>query len=748
MSGRGCARRSLAACATVVLATTCVAQGVAVVPLPSIEVVGTTPLPGLPAPLKDVAGNVQTFGAADFMRQRPAHLADFLEMNPSSVSINTASGNPFQADVSFRGFVASPLLGTPQGLSVFLDGVRINEVFADVVNWDLVPTSAIATLQVVPGSNPVFGLNTLGGALAVYTKDGLRYPGTSVDASAGSFGRRSVGFETGGAGDVADWFVTGRAHDEDGWRDHSPSRVRQLFGKLRIERADSEVALSATYADNSLSGTQTLPLSMLDRPQQAYTWPDTTTNELAFVNAQAARRISSAGLWTGNAYFRRLRTDGFNSNVNGDFGTSADEPPAFNVVSGFVSNGYGGATQITVPGDLFGLRNRLTVGASADLGRTDFRQRQQDAGITGDRETPGEGAFVQTVDVRTDTRQLSVYATDTLALTARWSATVSGRWNDARVGIDDRSGESPALDGTHRFRRLNPAAGVTYALAAESTIYASWSEGMRVPSPVELTCADADAPCTLPNIFLADPPLNPVVATTWELGARRRQADGAFIDASIYRTNLADDIQFISAGSGAVNAGYFRNIGRTRRDGVEVGAGMPLGPLSLVARYSLTEATFRTPFVAHSPNNSTADAAGDIGVRNGNRIPGVPRHLFKLRVEWSPIEAFSIAAGLVAASSQYARGDENNSDASGAVPGYAIVNLDARWQFARNFELFANVSNLFDVRYQNFGILGANFFRGPADTFAPDLAAPEAFRAPGAPFGAWIGLRYRFGTAS
>ena len=80
--------------------------------------------------------------------------------------------NPFQADINYRGYTASPLLGTPQGLSVYMDGVRLNQPFGDVVSWDLIPRLAIASTTLMPGSNPLFGLNTLGGALAIQTKDG------------------------------------------------------------------------------------------------------------------------------------------------------------------------------------------------------------------------------------------------------------------------------------------------------------------------------------------------------------------------------------------------------------------------------------------------------------------------------------------------------------------------------------------------------------------------------------------------
>src|SRR5204863_9672467 len=138
------------------------------------------------------------FGSKELGKQRPGGLAEFLQNNPTSVTGNAAQGNPYQPDISFRGFTASPLVGVPQGLSVFQDGVRMNEPFGDVVNWDLLPQSAIASIQLLPGSNPLFGLNTLGGALAIYTKSGSAYPGTSVELSGGSFGRRTLQLEHGG----------------------------------------------------------------------------------------------------------------------------------------------------------------------------------------------------------------------------------------------------------------------------------------------------------------------------------------------------------------------------------------------------------------------------------------------------------------------------------------------------------------------------------------------------------------------
>ncbi len=733
--------------AVAVLALTVVAaaaQTPPAVPLPGVEVVATTPLPGLGAPLSEVPGNVQVFGGREIGRQRPATVADFLDANASSVNLNTATGNPFQPDLNFRGFTASPLLGTPQGLSVFQDGVRINEVFGDVVNWDLVPPAAIASIQVIPGSNPIFGLNTLGGALAVYTKNGRAYPGTTVDASGGSFGRGALGFETGGASDALDGYATGSYVYDRGWREHSSSRVRQLFGKLGWRSENADAAISATLADNLLNGTQTLPLSMLSTPQQAYTWPDSTENRLAFVNAQASRTFGDLAVATGNAYFRQLTSDGGNSNVNGDVDPNDPaSPPAFFVTSTVASRGWGGAAQLALLPALGGHRNRLTVGAAADLGDTDFTQTQQAATITPERETPGFGPAVPTADVRTATRNVALYATDTIAFADGFSATASVRWNDASVTLSDRSGTTPDLNGSHSYSRVNPAAGGTWS-SATTTVHANWSQGMRVPSPVELACADPNAPCTLPNVFVADPPLAPVVATTLEAGARGTWGAGVSWSAAAYRTDLRDDVQFVAAGKGAVNRGYFQNIGRTRRQGVELGAAAPLGDVMVSARYSYTQATFQSAFVESSPNNSTANVDGDIVVAPGDSLPAIPRQLLKLRTLWTPREALALGATLVAASRQYARGNENNLDPAGVVPGYAAVNLDFRWQLEPRLALVANVGNLFNTRYQNFGILGANFFRGPGNTYAPALAAPEEFRAPAAPFGVWIGIQYAF----
>src|SRR5580704_15403377 len=183
----------------------------------SAQVIAATPLPGVSLSLDEIPAPVQTALASDILQSGALDLSDFLNRRLSGVHLNEVQGNPFQPDVNYRGYTASPLLGTPQGLSVYMDGVRLNQPFGDVVSWDLIPRNAIAEVTVMPGSNPVFGLNTLGGALSVQTKDGLGYPGWSGQVVYGSSGRKSVEAQAGGGKPVGfNWFLSGNAFHESG----------------------------------------------------------------------------------------------------------------------------------------------------------------------------------------------------------------------------------------------------------------------------------------------------------------------------------------------------------------------------------------------------------------------------------------------------------------------------------------------------------------------------------------------------
>jgi len=237
------------------------------------------------------------------------------------------------------------------------------------------------------------------------------------------------------------------------------------------------------------------------------------------------------------------------------------------------------------------------------------------------------------------------------------------------------------------------------------------------------------------------------VARTLELGARGRAGLWQW-SAAAYHSRLSNDIEFISASPGAGNAGYYANVGATQRTGLELAASRTAGPLSLTARYSFIDATFRSTFTARSPFNSGADAAGAITVTPGDQLPGIPRQTLKLRLDYQLTARGSLGTTVLVSSGVYARGDESNTDHNGRLPGYLLVNLDARYQLSGDLELFARLNNLLDTHYYDFGTLGENFFTGPGRTFGPAVgAAPaaEQFRGPGAPLGVWVGARYAFG---
>ena len=489
-------------------------------------------------------------------------------------------------------------------------------------------------------------------------------------------------------------------------------------------------------------------MSFSDNIRQAYTFPDQNKNKLSLLTVKGSHFVNDQILLGGNLYYRQYKNQSVSSNVNGNFGETdpvtglPNTVQATNDRSVIDQDSYGLGLQLTHLGDLAGKNNQLVVGASADLGQARFTQEAQNAEFTANRGAVGVGDFALNTSAKTSNRYCGIFFTDTLTLVERWTLTLSGRYNLAKIKISDETGSAPGLNGEHSFSRFNPAVGINFNPTPKLTAYVAYNEGMRAPTPIELTCANPDAPCKLPNNFLSDPSLKKVVSKTVEIGARGKAGESLTWSASLYRTALNDDIQFISSQGAGANTGFFQNVGNTQRQGVELAAGNKWGPLGISARYSYIDATYQSSFTENSRVNSNADSSGNIPVSTGNQIPGIPRHTFKVRLDYDVSEQWSIGMNALYNSNSYARGDENNRDARGKVPGYTVVNLDSRYKFTNNLEMFARVNNLFNREYANFGILGRNFFAGPNRTFDGDNPANEQFRGYGAPRGAWIGLRY------
>lgn len=279
------------------------------------------PMPGLNLTREEIPGNVQSISAEEIKESHAVTMAELLNSRLQSVNVNDFQGNPFQMDVTYRGFTAGPQIGTPQGLSVFMDGIRVNEPFGDVVNWDLIPMNALAGIDVFPGSNPVFGLNTLGGAIAVRTKNGFDDPGTSVDVLTGSFGRKQAMFSTGGNNGVVGGFLALNRFEEDGWRNNSPSKVMQVFGKASFRTDNVDLHASVTYAGNDLIGNGLVPEEMYEQDKESvFTSPDKTKNELLQYQIAGAFQVNDTFSITGQVYRRRSDRKAVTGDINREFG--------------------------------------------------------------------------------------------------------------------------------------------------------------------------------------------------------------------------------------------------------------------------------------------------------------------------------------------------------------------------------------------------------------------------------------------
>ena len=668
----------------------------------------------------------------------------------AGVTLNETQGNPFQPDVNLRGFTASPVLGTPQGLAVYVDGVRVNEAFGDTVNWDLIPMQALARLEELPGSDPAFGLNSLGGAIAVRTLRGLDARGGAASVEGGSFGRRGAALSHGGEAGRLDWFASGAVYDDPGWAAHAASRLRQGFGELGYRDARSDIALKLTLADNRLEGNQTLPRSLLADPSQAYTWPDRQSNRLLFVDLALSRVLAPGLRLAGNGWYRQLSDATANSNVNADYdptrAAGAGNEPTGNALA--MLGGYQTGLSVSLAGTTrwLGLTHLLDAGLNLERGHSSFAGFEQPAGASRDTESAAPALLESSLAA--STRTAALYAADRLALGPRLTLALGLRSEQVLLALRDRQGT--ALNGDHPYASTRRSARLEFRPAPPAELYAGYSEGWRVPTPVELACADPAAPCSLPNAFAADPPLATVRSRTGGAGARLRLAPATVLELEVYRTDLADDIAFVSSRLGT-SSGYFRTVGDTRRDGAGLGLEAGRGSVELRLRYDWLQARYRTPLTLPSPWNSSAATPGctvcsDIAVPAGAQLPGLPRQLLKLRLGWHGAAA---AAGLslVAQSGQYARGDENNQDRNGPLPGFALLALDARLELAPRWRAWIRIDNLLDRRYSTFAVLGRNVFTAPGASFDPSGSSwrSEQFRSLAAPRSLALGLDWRLG---
>ncbi len=752
-------------------------------------VVESTAIPGAFMNADKIPGNVQQIGVADLTRAGSASLTGALNGRLGSVSINDNEADPFQPDILFRGFEASPVLGTPQGLAVYQNGVRINEAFGDTVNWDLFPDVAVKKVTIV-SSDPVYGLNALAGGMSVTMKDGFDQTGTELELSGGSFAQRAASLQTGAHGEHVAAYLAGKVLDENGWRLFAHDVLRQAYASLdgRWDRAN--LSLTYTHADNRLNGQGAAPVQELAVNRSlVFTGPQANLNRLEFLTLDGTYRFADAWSAQGVLYYREYRQRLVNGNSSayqqctdpaaaGSLCQSDGTTPVLDAAGGAVPDltaagtrvlgqndfqsiaafGRGGALQLTSSTALGGHDNAFAAGATVDYALVDFSAGQQLGLIDPALQVEASPYFVATpegsdfnatpVGLKTFDQHVGFFAKESFDVTAALTLTASARYNVALIDLRDQRGS--ALSGDNRYTHLNPAFGFTYKIAAGVTGYAGFAQNTRTPTPSEIECSDPTRPCLLPSNLSSDPPtLRQVVARTVEAGlrgsARSDRGEGWQLtwNAGLFRILSTDDIYGIAT---SLSSGYFQNIGSTRRQGLEAGADYQAGAFSAFANLSFVDATFRSPLTLPSPSNPFRDANGNIGVVPGDRLPGIARVRLKSGFDYRIRAAWRIGVSLDIVGPAPYYGDEANL--LGPVPGYQVVGLHGSYRPDERLEVFASLTNLFDARYSTYGILGNPTGVGapgiPAGAASPGPGIDNRFQSPAAPLAIAGGVRLRF----
>jgi iron complex outermembrane recepter protein len=710
--------------------------------LDEIVVIGVTPVPGFKVDKDKIPGYIQTLRSSDLTRNGAASVINALDQQVGAVNFNDTAADPFQPDVLFRGFEASPVLGTPQGMAVYQNGVRINEAFGDTVNWDLIPDVAIDRIDILSATS-VFGLNALGGAATVTMKNGFTSPGFDGTLSGGSFNQRQAQAEYGVNDGALGAYVAVNTLKEGGWRHFAEDRVRQYYLDLSFHTDAITSDLSYSRGNNRLYGQGPAPVqSLAISTENVFTGPQNNINNLDMITLNTAYNFTPTLAVSNVMYFRNYRqtvANGDNTDYaacddsvapgllcDGDYvltDTAGQHIPDItnggatiigqNDYEQIHSQSWGGSLQFSSTEKIAGHGNSFATGVTVDTSTTNFFSGTWLGVLDASLSVLPSPYFVATpegadstatpVILNSNNKYYGAYLTDTFDVIDPLSVTVTGRYNIAKEDLTDRNGD--LLDGNNRFTHFDPSAGATYKILPALTAYGSYAINNRAPTASELECANPAAPCLLPTDLASDPPLKQVVSKTVEVGARGSFSEtnlGKFSwDLSVYRTNSENDIYGIST---TIASGFFQNVGSTRREGGDLNLIYQTARVSTYLQYSYLKATFRSAFLEPSPANPFQDANGNVQVSVGDELPLIPKTRVKLSADVKALPNWSVGGTWSYIGPSFYRGDEDNLNPE--LPGYTVASLRTSYQINRNVQLFADVQNLFDRHYSTFGILG------------------------------------------
>ena len=751
----------------------------AAIELETVEIFATTPL-GTGMSALQIPSETQSIDAQEIGTLNQLTITEDFARRTPGVSTTDEIGSPLAQSLDFRGETASPVPGTPQGLSVYMNGIRINESYGDVVNWDLIPSVAIDRAEIVTG-NPVFGLNALAGAVVMNMKNGFTWQGTEIKLQGGTdytvLGSAQYGVNNGNWA----YYVAMEGVRTNGYRYFGQSDVERGYGDVGYRSDGNEIHLSMTGAADGLGVAGTTPIVLAEQnPSAVFTTPQTTNTTAQMITLSDETQISSTLKFNGNVYFRNYAQAHVDGNISdfyhcaagagflcndGNVTTLVDPDPSQpngqpmgEIDRNWTKTESTGATaQLTDTDQILGYKNSITAGVSVDHGWTHFFGNSLLGTLPPNLVVQSYGEYidqpaydVSPVNLSAQNTYIGVYVLDDFQINDQLAVRAGARFNDAQINLVDLSGASPDLNSSDNFNRINPVAGVTFKITPEISAYASYSEANRAPTPLELGCSSPTQPCMIDNFLVADPPLKQVIARTVEAGLKGNNKVNWLMPGnidwsiSLYRTENQDDIYAVP--SIVTGFGYFTNAGDTLREGADIGARYTTEKWDVYANYSYIKAVFLTPVLLASPNNPYADADGNIQVEPGNNLPGIPNNKFKIGFDYFVSPEWKIGADLVYRSKQYYFGDEIN--ALPPISGFATLNLRTSYQVNDHFQIYGLINNALDYRAATYGALFETDSTTNQITGAP---VPGLFSSndPRAitvtpPLEAWVGVRMTF----
>jgi outer membrane receptor protein involved in Fe transport len=612
--------------------------------------------------LRRVPGQVYVITAQDIERTQPSTVQEAIRQVPGIV-VYDQNGNRFQPIVDLRGFNGQP----NPGISVFVDGVRVNEPDSNAVNFDLVPIQDVERIEVLPGAQAVFGQNALGGVINIVTKRGAKTPQTTVETALGSFNHYRVSAATSGPLKDLDYYLGLSLDRESGSRDFSDGRVSKVTGRLGYRPTEAtDLSLGYSYVNDRLEQASTLKLSELAQNREQVINPGSVyANELLSLTFQGKQKFGWGFSLAGNAFYRQtsaeLRNVGRTSISRGITDTDSS----------------GGALQLTHEARLWDRLSRLSIGGEI-----------QHSGVNSALDG-SFGGFPFNSKRLMDEDVLGVFAQETFDLTSQVSLTGAIRYDSTKLRFVDEI--TPANSGSKRFQRPTPRAGLTYTPWSVLTLYGNYGEGFRVPTTDELFAF---------GVGTSNADLKPVTSRTFEVGLRSRPVGWLDVTADLFLTDVKDEIVFDPT---VPPFGQNRNSPKSRRQGAELGLKIhPHERVDVLLNYTFMDARFLT---------GAALSTGT--VTKGDRVPLVPRNRVNGTVTVRPLPGMDLSLNGQYVSRQILLNDESNSSYFRIQDAF-ILNAFASYTW-KQFRWFIQGYNLTDNKYQTFGILNAgDIFLMPA----------------------------------